>query len=106
VKKIGTLANIFGVDLIPHTWGTGIAIHAAMHLLSNLDLVPGRMYKPLPWMELDQTENDLRDKLTRPLTSMKDGLIKVPDSPGLGIEINEDMIDEYRIDTVGTSAEL
>lgn len=106
VKKIGTMANTFGVDLIPHTWGTGIAIHAAMHLLSNLDLVPGRMYKPLPWIELDQTENDLRDKLTRPLTSMEDGLIKVPDSPGLGIEVNEELIDEYRIDPVGARAEL
>jgi D-galactarolactone cycloisomerase len=101
VKKIATLANIFGVDLIPHSWGTGVALHAAMHLICNMDLIPGRMYKPLPWIELDQTENDLRDKLTRPLTNMEDGLIKVPESPGLGIVVNEELLDEYRIDQVG-----
>jgi D-galactarolactone cycloisomerase len=99
VKKIATMANTFGIDLIPHTWGTGIALHAAMHLISNLDLVPGRMYKPIPWIELDQTENELRDKLTNPLISLEDGKIKVPDSPGLGIEINEDLIGKYKIDS-------
>ncbi len=58
-------------------------------------------------MELDQTENELRDKLTRPLTELEEGLIRVPQSPGLGIEINEALIDDYRIDTSGTpTAEL
>ena len=98
VKKIATLANTFGVDLIPHSWGTGVAIHAALHLVSNLDLVPGRMYKPLPWIELDRTENDLRDKLTVPLIRQEDGLIKVPESPGLGVDLDEQFLDAYRIE--------
>ncbi len=97
VKKIAALANTFGVDLVPHTWGTGIAQHAAMHLISNLDIIPGRMYKSVPWMELDQTENELRDKLTKPLTELENGLIRVPDLPGLGIELNEDLIDRYKV---------
>ena len=27
------MAETYGVEVIPHSWGTGIAIHAAMHLI-------------------------------------------------------------------------
>ena len=97
VKKIGALANTFGVELIPHSWGTGIALHAAMQLISNLDTVPGRMYQSTPWMELDRTENALRDVLTEPLITAEKGMLKVPDRPGLGVEINEDFLAQFRI---------
>ena len=60
LKRIATMANTFGIQIIPHSWGTGIALHAAMHVIANLDPVPGRRNNPYPWMELDRTENDLR----------------------------------------------
>lgn len=97
VKKISAMANTFGVDLIPHTWGTGIAIHAAIHFLSNLDISQERMHRPIPWMELDRTENALRDILTEPLVSPNNGLIKVPEKPGLGVDVNMDMFEKYLI---------
>ncbi|MCG8309049.1 MAG: mandelate racemase/muconate lactonizing enzyme family protein [Cytophagales bacterium] len=99
VKKIAALAHTFGVEVIPHSWGTGIALHAAMHLISNLDIVPGRMYPPAPWMELDRTENALRDSLTEPLIAPENGMLRVPDKPGLGIEVNEEALAKYRVDS-------
>ena len=33
LKRIATMANTFGVEIIPHSWGTGIALHAAMHVI-------------------------------------------------------------------------
>jgi D-galactarolactone cycloisomerase len=98
MKRIASMANTFGVELVPHSWGTGVALHAALHLISNLDSIPCRMYEPAPWMELDRTENALRDILTEPLLTPKDGLLKVPEKPGLGVEINEEVLDEYRVD--------
>ena len=98
VKRIASMANTFGVELVPHSWGTGIALHAALHIISNLDSSPGRMYDPIPWMELDRTENSLRDILTEPLLVPKDGLLKVPEKPGLGIDVNEEALAQYRID--------
>ena len=92
------MANTFGADLVPHSWGTGVALHAAMHLISNLDSNPGRMYDPEPWMELDRTENALRDILVEPLISQENGILKVPYAPGLGVEVNEEMLNRYKVD--------
>ena len=49
LKRIATMANTFGIQIIPHSWGTGIALHAAMHVIANLD--PGeftQIYSTLP----------------------------------------------------------
>ena len=97
VKRIAAMANTFGVDLIPHSWGTGIALHAAMHLISNLDVVPGRMFNSLPWMELDRSENDLRDVLTYPLITPENGILKVPNRPGLGVDVDEDALKRFLV---------
>lgn len=96
-KRIANMANTFGVEIIPHSWGTGVALHAAMHLISNLDSNPGRMYDSIPWMELDRTENALRDELTVPLIVPENGLLKVPEKPGLGVDVNEEMLKKFLV---------
>jgi D-galactarolactone cycloisomerase len=98
LKRIASMSDTFGVELVPHSWGTGIALHAALHLISNLDSSPGRMHDSIPWMELDRTENALRDELTEPLLVPQNGLLKVPEKPGLGVDVNEEMLEKYRID--------
>ncbi len=97
VKRIAAMANTFGVELVPHSWGTGVALHAAMHLISNLDSNPGRMYDAEPWMELDRTENALRDIMVEPLITQEDGYLKVPNRPGLGVEVNEEMLEKFLV---------
>ena len=98
VKKISSMAQTFGVDLIPHSWGTGIAQSAALQLLSNTDITPGRMKEPNVLMEFDCTENILREKLVHPKIVHEKGMINVPDRPGLGIEVDEDFVQHYAID--------
>ena len=97
VKKIIAMAQTFGVDFIPHSWGTGIALSAALQVLCNLDITPGRLMEPDVLMELDCTKNGLRDNLVSPMITAKNGMVQVPDKPGLGIEIDEDAIDHYNI---------
>ncbi|MCD6354114.1 MAG: mandelate racemase/muconate lactonizing enzyme family protein [Prolixibacteraceae bacterium] len=94
-KRIATMANTFGVEVVPHSWGTGVALHAAMHFISNLDSNPGRMYDSVPWMELDRTENALRDIMVEPLITQENGYLKVPTRPGLGVEVNEEMLEKF-----------
>jgi len=98
-KRIATLASTYGVDVIPHTWGTSIGIHVALHFISNLESIPGRMMSPDFLIEYDQTENGLREKLTYPKIEMKDGMIEVPTKPGLGIDVDEDVLHSYSIST-------
>ncbi|WP_152285642.1 mandelate racemase/muconate lactonizing enzyme family protein [Flavicella marina] len=94
-KRIGALASANGIDIIPHTWGTAIGIHVALHFISNIESIPGRMYQPNFLMEYDQTENGLRENLTFPSIEMKDGMIDVPNRPGLGIDVDEEVLERY-----------
>lgn len=96
-KRIGALASANGIDLIPHTWGTSIGIHVALHFISNIESIPGRMYQPNFLIEYDQTENALRENLTFPSIVMKDGMLEVPKRPGLGIDVDEDVLRRYAV---------
>lgn len=94
-KRIAVLAQTYNKDVVPHTWGTWIAISAAVHLVANLDQNPGRMYNDLPTMELDRTENALRDEVTQHQIQLNDGLLYVPQLPGLGVEVDLDALEKY-----------
>ena len=96
-KRIAALASTYGVEIIPHTWGTGIAFHAALHFIANLEPIPGRLYAPDFYIEYDRTENGIRESLTQPTIDMKDGFIDVPQGPGLGIDVNEDAIRQFSL---------
>ncbi len=95
VKKLMSMAQTFGVDIVPHSWGTGIALSAGLHLMSNWDSIPGRLFEPEPLIELDRTENPLRDKLVTPAFVPEEGRIKVPDTPGLGVDVNEEQLNKF-----------
>jgi D-galactarolactone cycloisomerase len=95
VKKICCMAQTFGVEVVPHTWGTGIAVSAALHLISNWDITPGRLHTSVPMIELDLTENPLRDALINPSFTVENGMIEVPDKPGLGVDVDETELKKY-----------
>ena len=100
-KRIASLASTYGVDIVPHTWGSSIGIHVALHFISNLESLPGRMFSPDFLLELDQPENELREQLTFPKLEMKNGKIQVPSSPGLGLEVNEDELHKFVNHNIG-----
>lgn len=95
VKRIAALANAFQTNIIPHSWGTGIAFAAGLHLVSTLDVVPGRLRMPPPLLEMDRSENLLRDQLTPPLFQVEDGAVAVPTAPGLGVDVDADMLAQF-----------
>ncbi|NRB49431.1 MAG: mandelate racemase/muconate lactonizing enzyme family protein [Saprospiraceae bacterium] len=95
-KRVAALASTYGVEIVPHTWGTGIAFHAAMHFIANLEAIPGRLMSPEFYIEYDRTENGIREVLTTPKIEMREGYLKVPTGPGLGIEVNEEAIHQFR----------
>jgi D-galactarolactone cycloisomerase len=96
-KKIATLASTYGVEIIPHTWGTYVAISAAMHFVANLECIPGRLKMPKCTLEHDRTNNGLRDNVTFPDFEIKNGMLTVSDKPGLGVEIDEEAMQEYLV---------
>lgn len=97
-KRIASLAQTYSKDLVPHSWGTWIAISAAVHFVANLDKNPGRMYSEKPVMELDRTENPLRDEVVKHSLKIENGVLTVPTVPGLGVDINEEALAKYSCD--------
>jgi len=96
-RRIVALANAFEVNVTPHCWGTGIAFAAALHLTSTLDVLPGRMLGAEPILEMDRSENPLRDKLTVPRFQVRDGCVEVPEEPGLGVDVDPELLRQYAV---------
>ncbi|MGB4959880.1 MAG: mandelate racemase/muconate lactonizing enzyme family protein [Saprospiraceae bacterium] len=96
-KRIATLASVVGVEIVPHTWGTGIAIAAAAHFMFNLDVLPGRMNAADCYLEYDRTENRLREEITKTNLSFNNGELTVSDLPGLGVEMDEEALHKYAL---------
>jgi len=51
-----------------------------------------------PLLEFDRGENPLRDDLLVDPFDPSDGELAVPQSPGLGVEVDETAVERYRID--------
>lgn len=96
-QRIVALARAHFVEVTPHCWGTGIAFAVGLHFLSTIDVQPGRLRAREPFLEMDRTENPLRDQLTTPRFSPDGGSVAVPDAPGLGIDVDPARLAEYTV---------
>ncbi len=95
VKRIAALASAFQTNIIPHSWGTGIAFAAGLHLVSALDLAPGRLRMPEALLEMDRSESALRDTLTRPQFKQEGGRVAVPTASGLGVDVDPESLARF-----------
>lgn len=96
-RKIHAMASANHVRVIPHMFGTAIRLAATMHLLATLPDQP-RALEPFPTLlEYDMSENALRTELARDPIRHKDGTVQVPQEPGLGIEINREVLARYTV---------
>lgn len=88
--RIATLAEAFNVPIAPHVWGGAINFNASLHYAATLPdrTRPGSRY---PFFEYDASFNPLRSAFSDcPLDA--DGMVAVPDGPGLGVEITDDQL--------------
>jgi D-galactarolactone cycloisomerase len=97
--KIHALASTFGVLTVPHVWGSGVALAAGIQALATVPPTP-HTYAPVPLqnepvIEYDRTSNPLRDELLVENFGLEDGHLVVPQGPGLGITIDEDVLRRY-----------
>ena len=74
---------------VNHSYKTGINIAASLHFVAAL---PNTHY-----FEYCVEQGDLRKYLTKQAFPVIDGDISVPEEPGLGIELNEEIVAKYRV---------
>lgn len=97
--KIQSMASAVGVSVVPHVWGSGIALAAAVQVIAATPANPFTA-NPMPVLnepvlEFDTTENALRSELLVTPFRMVEGRVGVPQGPGLGIEIDDSVLDRF-----------
>ena len=88
IRRIAALAELRNVRVIPHCWSSDILVAATLHFLVT--------QRDAPWQEFNVMDNPFKNGLVRNPFRLEDGRLRVPDEPGLGIELNEEVIERYR----------
>ncbi len=95
-RKIAALASAFGVECVPHAWGSAIGLAATLQFLAALPDMPPSLVPMPPLLEFEQTENPFRDRLAVEPIVQRRGVVAIPDGPGLGIEVDREVIERFR----------
>ncbi|WP_164992453.1 mandelate racemase/muconate lactonizing enzyme family protein [Streptomyces sp. L2] len=87
--RIAALASSFHVDIAPHGVGSGVSLAAALHLCAATPNLRTYEYNRLP--------NPIRENILVESPEFRDGALTVPTGPGLGIELDEAVVDRYTV---------
>jgi L-alanine-DL-glutamate epimerase-like enolase superfamily enzyme len=88
-KRIGDYASMHGIQTAIHFAGSPVGCMASVHMAATLkDMLAMENHAvDIPWW------NDLVSGPAKPIVDR--GFITVPDTPGLGVELNEDVIKQH-----------
>jgi len=90
-RKICALAEAFDVMVTPHSYTTGVGLAATIQLMA---CTPN-----CQWLEMDTTPYPLFESLLiDPLEIDTEGCVTIPHNPGLGVELPEGLVEEFRVD--------
>jgi L-alanine-DL-glutamate epimerase-like enolase superfamily enzyme len=88
----GTSSSQDDIVVVVHTDEgiTGIGIAASAHMAAAIPNCPYFEFLPA-----EMCDSHLRRDLVNDPLVMEDGLIRLPDRPGLGVELNRDALEKY-----------
>lgn len=86
---VAELAALRGRLCVPHAWGGTILLAATTQLLAVMRDPAEMPGADEPLLEVDRLSNPVRTEIGEPEIRPVDGVIPVPDKPGLGVEIDE-----------------
>jgi len=89
VLEIARVATAAGRITIPHACSGAIAMAATLQILAVLPVPTGGPAYAEPLLEFDVGENPIRTELLTVPLAPDAGWIPIPDSPGLGVEVDE-----------------
>jgi len=92
-KLVCDMAKERGLKIVPHCWKTGISISATAHLAFVTDHCAFIEYLP-PQLCVERLRRELAEE---ELKLRADGTIALPVKPGLGVEIDWDVVKRYKV---------
>jgi L-alanine-DL-glutamate epimerase-like enolase superfamily enzyme len=88
-RQIAELARDRSVEVVPHCFSTGVLVAASLHFAAILD-------RPT-WSEFSVADSPLVNGiLTAPFELVR-GRLRVPEEPGLGVELDEELVERMRV---------
>lgn len=96
-RKIAAVASTNEVQVLPHMWGTSIRLAATLHWQATIPDAPQPSDVVPPLFECDMTENGLRTDLAQTPILPAEGHLPLPQTPGLGIEIDREILEQYAV---------
>jgi L-rhamnonate dehydratase len=88
-RQIADLAMHRQIDCVPHAWLTDLLKSASLHLNAYL---MNSLY-----LEFNVSSASLLNTLCTTTITMVDGMIPVPTGPGLGVDVDEEMVRQFRV---------
>ena len=89
-RRIAAYAGAHHRMVAPHAFAGAVLLVASLHFAAA---IPNGLV-----LEWDQNPNAIRDELLKePLRLESDGTVKVPERPGLGIELDRGAVERYRV---------
>jgi D-arabinonate dehydratase len=89
-RRIAAYAGAHHRMVAPHAFAGAVLLVASLHFAAA---IPNGLV-----LEWDQNPNAIREELLKePLKLETDGTVKVPERPGLGIELDPAAVDRYRV---------
>ena len=89
-RNICALAESYGIPVSPHNFSSGVLLAATIHLMAS---TPNTCL-----LELDSSSNAVYEELLISPLEVSDGYVQVPNHPGLGVELTDDIIRQYGIE--------
>lgn len=86
-RRIAWMAADHNVLFVPHGWNTAVGLAADLQLVSAIPQAR--------WVEYLTGSPYIDELVARPWQLDEDGLLAIPDAPGLGIQLNPDAVERY-----------
>lgn len=96
-RKISALAQAHHVMVVPHAWGSGISLAAALQFVATLPPCPMTFNPIEPLLEFDLSSHPYRQELILGGIRQKGMKVEIPSGPGIGVQVNRKIIEKFTI---------
>ena len=88
-RQIALLERSSSVEIVPHCFSSGVLVAASLHYVATLE-------RPT-WSEYSIAQSPFVNGILVQPFALRDGRLAVPTGPGLGIELDEEVVARYRV---------
>jgi len=95
MRHIAALAQSHGVQVNPHVWASAVGQAASLQFIAAIPVANHSLFPSDILLEFDTSSHPFREHLTDMPLRQRAGWVDIPTKPGLGIEVNREVLAKY-----------